>query len=103
GWEAAIDAGHLPLWRGLNLNADDLLREDVIQQLMCGGVIDVPEIEDRHQIVFTQYFRAELAQLAPLQADGLVQVSPRTISASSHGRLLLRIIAMCFDAYLRKV
>ena len=100
GWEAAIDAGHLPLWRGLNLNKDDLLREDIIQQLMCGGVINIPETEDRHHIVFSQYFQAELAQLAPLQADGLVQVSSRMIAASSHGRLLLRIIAMCFDAYL---
>src|SRR5690606_32759354 len=32
-WEAAIDAGRLPTWRGLQLEEDDVLRADLIQQL----------------------------------------------------------------------
>jgi oxygen-independent coproporphyrinogen-3 oxidase len=28
GWEAAIDAGRLPVWRGMALDADDVLRAD---------------------------------------------------------------------------
>jgi oxygen-independent coproporphyrinogen-3 oxidase len=100
GWEAAVDAGHRPVWRGLTLSADDLLREDVIQQLMCHGIVDVAQTERRHRICFADYFKADLARLIPLQADGLVEVSAREIRATSRGRLLLRIIAMCFDAYL---
>jgi oxygen-independent coproporphyrinogen-3 oxidase len=99
-WEAAIDAGRLPVWRGLELSTEDLLRAEVIQQLMCQGEIDVGLIEERFGIDFRQHFGAEIARLAPLQADGLVELAPGRIAATARGRLLLRIIAMCFDAYL---
>ncbi|MFN3842509.1 MAG: oxygen-independent coproporphyrinogen III oxidase [Rehaibacterium terrae] len=101
-WEAALDAGHLPVWRGLRLNSDDLLRADVIQQLMCQGRIDKALTEDRHNIDFNIYFAEALAQLEPLVADGLVAIGPRYIDATSRGRLLLRIIAMSFDRYLQR-
>jgi oxygen-independent coproporphyrinogen-3 oxidase len=38
-WEQAIDAGHVPVWRGLTLDADDQLRAELIQALMCSGMI----------------------------------------------------------------
>ncbi|MGQ0384877.1 MAG: oxygen-independent coproporphyrinogen III oxidase [Gammaproteobacteria bacterium] len=100
GWEHAVDAGRLPVWRGLELDGDDLLRADVIQELMCRGEIDVAGIEERHCIDFRDYFTGSLAQLAPLAGDGLVTVAPGRIAATSRGRFLLRIIAMCFDRYL---
>lgn len=99
-WEIAIDNGHLPTWRGMQLDADDNLRADLIQQLMCQGEVDIPELEERHEINFGVYFAEDLARLVPLQADGLVEVSPTRITATSRGRLLLRIIAACFDRYL---
>lgn len=34
--------------------------------------------------------------------DGLVTVEAERITATSRGRLLLRIIAMCFDRYLNQ-
>jgi oxygen-independent coproporphyrinogen-3 oxidase len=100
-WEQAVDAGHLPLWRGLQLGRDDLIREDVIQQLMCQGSIDIALVENRHQLDFPAYFADEMRSLDPLQADGLVEITPQSISATPRGRLLLRIIAMCFDVYLK--
>jgi oxygen-independent coproporphyrinogen-3 oxidase len=101
-WEAAIDAGHLPTWRGMRLDADDLLRADLIQQLMCHGAIDKAALEARHAICFDLYFEQELARLPPLVADDLVEVTPDAIRATSRGRLLLRIIAACFDRYLHE-
>ena len=100
GWEAALDAGRLPVWRGLELSPDDVLREDVIQALMCQGRIDIEAIEQRHDIDFYAYFADALARLAELEADGLVHIQERAITATSRGRLLMRIIAMCFDRYL---
>jgi oxygen-independent coproporphyrinogen-3 oxidase len=50
--------------------------------------------------VFDEYFVRERQRLQPLIADGLVLESEREIRVTSRGRLLLRIIAMCFDAYL---
>jgi len=100
-WQAALDRNHLPVARGLELDADDLLRADIIQQLMCAGEIDVDSIESRHGIVFGEYFSAALQQLQPLIADDLVVVEPSRMRATAAGRFLLRIIAMCFDRYLK--
>ncbi len=99
-WQAAIDAGRLPVWRGLWLDDDDRVRADLIQQLMCGATIDTEALERRHQIRFHEYFATSLARLGPLVRDGLVTVTEQRVAATSRGRLLLRIIAMCFDRYL---
>jgi oxygen-independent coproporphyrinogen III oxidase len=99
-WEAAVTAGHLPVWRGLALSADDRVRGAVIAQLMCQGAIDVAAIESRYGIDFGVYFRHELAQLQPYRADGLLQIEPQRITATAPGRLLLRSVAMCFDRNL---
>jgi oxygen-independent coproporphyrinogen III oxidase len=100
-WEAAVDQGRLPLWRGIELDEDDLIRADVIQQIMCRGEIDRRRIEDRYDIVFDEYFAGALPGLAALAGDGLVTLAGSRIAATSRGRLLLRMIAMCFDRYLQ--
>ncbi len=99
-WEAAIDSGQLPTWRGMMMDPDDVIRADAIQQLMCNGAIDVYALEDRHGIEFASYFGAALDALALLSADGLVETERAWVRATSRGRLLLRIIAACFDRYL---
>ena len=101
-WEAAIDAGELPVWRGLMLEADDVLRADVIQRLMCQGEVDYEAVERAHGIVFRDYFKRDIDALAPLVQDGLAQVFPDRIRVTSRGRGLLRIMAMRFDRYLAR-
>jgi len=101
-WEIAIDSGRLPTWRGMSLDADDVLRAELIQQLMCHGEVDFAILEQRHEIVFADYFRDDLVRLEPLVADGLVERHPRGLRVTSRGRLLLRIIAACFDRYLQQ-
>ncbi len=100
GYYAALDAGRLPVVRGLALDEDDLIRADAIQQLMCHGTLDVAAFEERHRLDFAAYFNAELVRLDELAGDGLIAVSPDRLTVSSRGRFLLRIIAMCFDAHL---
>ena len=99
-WEQAIDQGRLPVWRGMRLEEDDVIRADVIQQLMCHGTLDYRDLGRRHVIEFTTYFADALQRLRPLQDDGLVELRPDGLRATSRGRMLLRIIAMCFDRYL---
>jgi oxygen-independent coproporphyrinogen-3 oxidase len=99
-WEAALDAGRLPIWRGLALTRDDVLRSDVIQQLMCRGAVDIREIENAHGLDFGDYFADALRRLERLAEDGVVNVDDAAICATARGRYLLRIIAMCFDRYL---
>ncbi|MBN6152644.1 oxygen-independent coproporphyrinogen III oxidase [Xanthomonas sp. AmX2] len=100
-WEAAVDAGASPVMRGLQLSADDRLRAELIQQLMCQGQVDLDALARRHGIDLG-YFRDELAALAPLCDDGLAEYRDGTIRATARGRPLLRLIAMCFDRYLRQ-
>lgn len=100
GHAAALVAGELPVWRGVELTADDRLRRDVIQEVMCRGAVNFAAIEERHGVVFRQYFRDALRQLAPLEADGLVAVQREGLTVTERGRFFLRNVAMPFDAYL---
>ena len=100
GYYAALDAGRLPVARGLALGEDDLIRRELINELMCHGVIDKQHFGARHRLLFDEYFVQARRRLAPLVEDGLVLESAEWIRVTSRGRLLLRIIAMCFDAYL---
>lgn len=100
-WELAVDRGRLPVCRGMELDRDDLLRADAIQQLMCRGKVDIADFEYRHGIDFPVYFAHALERMRPLVRDGLVRVEGKCIAATSRGRLLLGIIAMCFDRYVQ--
>ena len=99
GYYAALDNGRLPVARGLWLDEDDLVRADLIQRLMCTGVIDIAAFEARHLVDFPGYFRESLDRLAPLVADGLVERAPERITVTARGQFLLRNIAQCFDAH----
>jgi oxygen-independent coproporphyrinogen-3 oxidase len=100
-WQTALDAGRLPVFRGMHMTEDDTIRADLIQGLMCNGEIPMDTLAHRYSIDFNCYFADALAQLQPLQADGLVRFEPGRITVSTRGRLLLRNIAMCFDQYLQ--
>ncbi len=100
GYYAALDAQRLPAARGLRLNDDDLIRRELITALMCHGRVDKGEFADRHRLLFDVYFAHDLARLAPLADDDLVHVDDEAIEVTPRGRLLIRHIAMCFDAYL---
>ncbi len=99
-WEVAVDEGRLPVWRGMELSADDQVRAALVQELMCHGQLDIAEFERRHQLVFADYFAADLQRLQALQDDGLARISNGVIAATEWGRPLLRLLAMCFDPYL---
>lgn len=96
----ALDSGRLPVVRGLQLSEDDLIRADLIQQLMCHTRLDMHTFGARHRLDFSLYFAAELRRLGALVDDGLVEISSHHITVTPRGRFLLRNIAMCFDAYL---
>ncbi|MBW6392639.1 oxygen-independent coproporphyrinogen III oxidase [Billgrantia antri] len=100
-YQARLEAGRLPVMRGYRLNDDDRLRRDVINALMCHGRIDFAAIEARHAIIFRDYFADALAQLEEMQADGLLTISDGAIEVLPAGRLMMRNMAMAFDAYLK--
>jgi oxygen-independent coproporphyrinogen-3 oxidase len=102
-YEAAIDLDTLPGQRGVRLDLDDSIRADVIQQIMCHGLVEIEALQERHGIVFQEYFAPELKRLCTLSDDGLVEMTQAHIRLTGAGQLMMRAVAMAFDAYLRPV
>ncbi|WP_088891644.1 oxygen-independent coproporphyrinogen III oxidase [Leptolyngbya ohadii] len=98
----AIDAGEFPIERGIKLSADDLIRRDVIMELMCEFRLTKTAIESKHGINYDRYFQSEQWDLKALEADGLLQLHPEGIQVTPAGRLLIRNIAAIFDTHLRR-
>jgi oxygen-independent coproporphyrinogen-3 oxidase len=99
-YQKKIDLGELATEKGYRLSRDDRIRRDVITELMCDLELNMANIAQRWCLEFDAYFADSLKALAPLAQDGLVQVSDGVIRVTTLGRLFLRNIAMCFDAYL---
>lgn len=97
---AMLDEGRLPIVRGVALTQDDRTRRDVIQQVMCHGEIDFRAVERRWNVEFARCFRAAMPRLETLAADDLIELDERRLVVTPAGRLLLRVIAMAFDAYV---
>ncbi|VAW97496.1 Coproporphyrinogen III oxidase, oxygen-independent [hydrothermal vent metagenome] len=95
-----IDNNQLPVFRGIELNADDLLRREVINQLICHYYLDFSSIEAQFKINFSEYFSNELQKLKNMQQDGLLVLGETEITVQPIGYLLIRNICMVFDRYL---
>jgi oxygen-independent coproporphyrinogen-3 oxidase len=98
---AAVDRQVLPTMRGIRLTDDDVIRREVISRILCHCVLHKSEIEAEFGLSFDGYFPAELSALRPLEDDGLVELSPDTISITPLGRIFIRNVGMVFDKYLR--
>jgi oxygen-independent coproporphyrinogen-3 oxidase len=99
---AALDAGRLPVVRGIELTPDDLVRRAVIQALSCHFRVSIESIELAYLVDFRKVFAEELKDLRRLAAEGLVELAPDWIVVTPKGRLLVRSICMVFDRYLRE-
>ncbi|MDC5707491.1 oxygen-independent coproporphyrinogen III oxidase [Vibrio europaeus] len=89
------------LWKGVALDSDDLLRREVIKQLICNFKLDKTMIESEFKVTFNDYFKEDLQLLQTFINDELVEVDDEEIRVTLRGRLLIRNICMCFDKYLR--
>ncbi len=97
---AILDKGELPVFRGIELNKDDLLRRHVIGELICHFSLGARDVENRFNIEFASYFAPEIEALRKLEVDELLTVEDQNIEVSPKGRLLIRNICMVFDYYL---
>lgn len=99
---AALDKNALPTVRGILLNEDDRIRRHVITEIMCNMRLVLSDVAKRYQINPSQYFAEEIKVLTQMQQDGLLQFNADGFEVLPPGRLLIRHIAMVFDAYLKK-
>ncbi len=97
-----IEQGHLPVLRGVTLSEDDILRREVITQLICHFELCFQDIEKEFSIVFSDYFADEIIKLQEMQTDLLLEINDDKILVLPEGKLLIRNICMVFDIYLNK-
>lgn len=95
----ALAEGRLPVERGLELTGEDVLRRHVIMHLMCDFGLEFAPVESEFGLRFTEHFAPSLARLDEFVADGLVERNEHSIRVTEAGRLFIRNIALCFDAY----
>ena len=95
-----LDQGIPATHAGYRMTQDDHIRKEVIMRIMCDMELEKREIEKKFGIIFNEYFKDPLAKLKPIEQDGLVVVEPDKIKVEGMGRLVVRNIAMCFDAYI---
>ncbi len=101
GWEAAVDERGLATMRGHRLSRDDVERRWVIGRIMCHGEVRAGEFEDAFGGEFASRFASELLALESAIADGVVALDvDGSLRVTTLGRLLVRNVAMRFDAYL---
>jgi oxygen-independent coproporphyrinogen-3 oxidase len=95
-----LDERQLPTARGYRLSWDDQLRRHVINKLMCDMRLDLRALSKEFSIDAHEYFQSALARLRECEDDGLLTIDDEAIEVSLLGRLLIRNVAMAFDAYL---
>ena len=102
-YHKAVAAGKFPTAVGYRMSKDDLIRKFVIMRLMCDLEVDKTEVEGLFGVMFDEYFDASLDELQQFVQEGLVRLTLDRVKVEPDGRLFLRNIAMCFDAYVKKL
>jgi oxygen-independent coproporphyrinogen-3 oxidase len=83
--------------KGVSLSQDDIIRE-----LMCNLFLDKNKISEKYNIDFDSYFSDDLPLLDTFIADELLVNTADSIQVAQKARLLIRIVCISFDAYMKK-
>jgi oxygen-independent coproporphyrinogen-3 oxidase len=97
-WGSRVDAGELPVARGVRLDADDQLRRFVIMRLMCDGRLRFDDVAAGFGVAFNESFAPELAALRAEHAD-LVELHDDELVTTSLGAQLIRNVCRVFDRH----
>lgn len=98
GWRAKLDAGDLPVARGVDVTSEDRFRAEIIERLMCDFAADLPSLCRKHGWTI-DILRPSLDRLTPFIEDGLVEVDAGQVTVTELGRVLVRSVSASFDAY----
>jgi oxygen-independent coproporphyrinogen-3 oxidase len=71
-------------------------------ELMSNFKLDIKRFEKLFNIDFKTYFADAIVALKPFEDDELLSMNDDFIECSQTGTLLIRNIAMPFDAYMKK-
>ena len=96
----SLDRNKLPIERGVILSEEDILRKDIIHNLLCYRTLDIGALEEKHHINFWRHFASSIKVIKQLCDDDILELSDRSLVVPARGIPFLRNVAMQFDAYL---
>ncbi len=99
GYQRAIAEQGLAAVRGIAFSAEDRMRGEVIERLMCDLAFDAEALGQRFGEAFAPLADSARAIIAD-DEDGFVEPTPHGFAVTDRGRPFLRAIAAHFDAYL---
>ena len=88
-----------PIARGWISNTDDIIRRDVIFDIINNGIVDKKKYEYRYKINFNEYFIKESTELLKLKKENLITENLDYINETEIGKELRIYIANIFDIY----
>lgn len=100
---ARINDGEFATKVGYRLTEDDHIRKFTINKLMCDMELTKKDVEDKFGIEFDEYFEKDIPKLNEFIEAGFISENERKYKILGTGHLIIRNIAMCFDAYLENM
>jgi oxygen-independent coproporphyrinogen-3 oxidase len=94
-----IGCGDLATEKGYALTADDRLRADIIERIMCDFRVDLQDVCMRHGTTPAATLQSA-TRLHGLTADDVVNLDGAVLSVRDDARHLVRSVASAFDAYI---
>ena len=98
-YTGAVERDERPITRGILLTSEDRIRREVIMRLMCHLELDYGQLSKELDIDFPKFFASSLESLEDMEADELLVRHDDKLLVTDLGRLVVRNIAMRFDAY----
>ncbi|MBI1176840.1 oxygen-independent coproporphyrinogen III oxidase [bacterium] len=98
-YQKAVKEGDWPYHRGYVMTDEDKLRRTTIMRLMCDLELDYAHMSNLLGVDFADHFETDIVSLDDMESDGLIERSDTGLKVTDLGRLLIRNIAMRFDAY----
>lgn len=98
-YASRVTRGELPVAKGYRLTAEDRLRAQIIERVMCDFGVDVTAVAMEHGFDPDCLLR-DNHRLDELERDGLISRQGGMVAVSEDHRFIVRAVAAAFDSYL---
>ena len=98
-YRKSLEEGKFPIYRGLKLKEDDVIRREVIRHTRTFFNIEFDFFGKKYSKNFKNYFSKELENLKSFEKDGLLKINENNIILTPLGEHFSPQIANVFDIY----